>query len=136
MNSQLVWIEIRTKNFIKTVEFYEHVLDITFEIRHLYNNKIAVFDEEIFKLRGCIIESKETFTKNSVILFFKVAEIGKVLARVLESGGTIITSPSLVKQHDRNGKEIIGKNLFDDEVGYLAEANDPDGNTFFLYANN
>jgi len=68
-------------------------------------------------------------------LFFKVNEIGNGIARALEVGGKVVGPPILVKQRDMKGNEIIGKNLFDDEVGYLAELIDSDGNTFFLYSN-
>ncbi len=136
MRKRLVWFEIRTHNFIKMIEFYERVLGCEIEIRHLHKQRLALFEPDEAGMRGCIIENPKTEgSNNAVVLFYKVNDLNEHLKRVKEAGGEIVSEPFLVKQRDQNGRDIIGKNLFDDDVGYLAEVKDCDGNILFLYAN-
>jgi predicted enzyme related to lactoylglutathione lyase len=131
---KLVWFEIRTNDFIKSIDFYENVLNISMEIKHLHQKRVALFDASDLGMPGCIIESDKEVQGNGTVLFFKVENLSRTVEKLFEYGGTIITKPFLVKQKDMDGNEITGKNLFDDSVGYLTEVNDPDGNTIFIYA--
>ena len=79
MITKLVWIEIRTRNFISCIEFYEFVLGIIFEVRHLHDKKIAVFDEKEVGFRGCIIDSKETYQKTRLYCSLKLMKLATVL---------------------------------------------------------
>lgn len=133
MNKGLIWFEIRTSNFIKSIEFYEAVLGVELEIKHLYLQRVALFNET--GINGCIIEHDEAGKGNGTAVFFKVADMNESLTQVKLKGGRVETLPGLVKQRDQNGKEIIGRNRFDDEVGYLSEIKDVDGNCIYLYAN-
>lgn len=135
MKNPLIWFEIRTTKFIKAIEFYEALLNTQMEIKHLYLQRVALFDKEESGLNGCIIEHDCAGNGNGIALFFKVNDMHRSLEQVKLKGGKIKTLPALVKQRDQNGKEIIGRNKFDDDTGYLAEAEDIDGNSFFLYAN-
>jgi len=136
MKKRLVWFEIRTSQFIEMIEFYESVLAIEFEIKHLYKQRVALFEPDEQGTKGCIIEEpKSEGNNNAVVLFFKVIDLNETLNRVGKAGGQVISQPFLVKQRDKNGHDIIGKNLLDDDVGYLAEIKDFDGNRLFLYAN-
>lgn len=41
---------------------------------------------------------------------------------------------TILKQMNKNGEFIIGKNLIDNEVGYYAEVKDSEGNHLYLHS--
>lgn len=134
MKTPVVWIEIPVSNFERAVEFYENVFETKLEIRGMLKNQIALFDADRFGLKISLNIVNGYNGSNGVKPFFFVNIIRDVTERVVEHGGEVVMPPTILKQMNKNGEFIIGKNLIDNEVGYYAEVKDSEGNHLYLYS--
>lgn len=129
--SLLVWLEIGTTDIDRAVQFYENVFNIQVSMRMPGDQKIAVFNSS----PGiCLIERTRLQPENSVKPVFYCEIMHLCLGKAIEHGGRIIKSPSLLKQFNLKGETIIGSNLIDEQVGYIAEIEDRDGTNILVYS--
>ena len=54
--------------------------------------------------------------------------------RIEKNGGKVILPSALHRQKNEKGETIIGSNLIDDQLGYMAEGMDTEGNSILLYS--
>lgn len=54
--------------------------------------------------------------------------------RIEKNGGKVILPSTLLRQKNEKGETIIGSNLIDDQLGYMAEGMDTEGNSILLYS--
>lgn len=131
---RLAWIEIPARNIARAITFYEDLLKIKLQRQILFDKNVALFKKEILGINGCIIESDKNSIGGGIKPVFKVDVMCDALQRVEMNGGKVIIQPSLLKQKNENGDLLIGKNFIDNDVGYISEINDCEGNVVFLYS--
>lgn len=134
MKTPVVWIEIPVSDFERAVKFYENVFETKLEIRGLLKDQIALFDADRFGVKMSLNLVNDYIGLSGIKPFFLVNIIRDVIERVAEHGGEVVMTPTILKQMNKNGELIIGKNLIDDEVGYYAEVKDSEGNHLYLYS--
>ena len=134
MKTPVVWIEIPVSDFERAVEFYENVFETKLEIRGILKNQIALFDSDRFGVKMSLNLVSEYVAFSGIKPFILVNIIRDVIERVIECGGDVVMPPTILKQMNKNGEFIIGKNLIDNEVGYYAEVKDSEGNHLYLYS--
>lgn len=134
MKTPIVWIEIPVADFERAVKFYENVFETKLEIRGLLKDQIALFDADRFGVKMSLNLVNDYIGLSGIKPFFLVNIIRDVIERVVEHGGEVVMTPTILKQMNKNGEFIIGKNLIDNEVGYYAEIKDSEGNHLYLYS--
>lgn len=134
MKTPVVWIEIPVSDFERAVKFYENVFETKLEIRGLLKDQIALFDADRFGVKMSLNLVNDYVGLSGIKPFFLVNIIRDVIERVVEHGGEVVMTPTILKQMNKNGEFIIGKNLIDNEVGYYAEIKDSEGNHLYLYS--
>jgi predicted enzyme related to lactoylglutathione lyase len=132
--SFLVWLEIGVADMNRAVRFYETVFKVEIEIRYLFDKKIGILHKDNQRLNICLIERENVNNLNSVKPTFFVDVIFETTKRIEKNGGKIILPSTLLRQKNEKGETIIGANLIDDQLGYMAEAMDTEGNAILLYS--
>lgn len=134
MDKKIAWIEIPAQNIKRAIIFYEKILNTKLEVQIVLDKPIAVLDEKIFGVKGCIIENENFNGTGGIKLVLKVNIMYESVENVEKLGGKIIVPSTLLKQRNSSGDLTIGKNLIDGEVGYICEITDSEGNGLFLYS--
>lgn len=134
MDKKIAWIEIPAQNIKRAIIFYEKILNTKLEVQIVLDKPIAVLDEKIFGVKGCIIENENFNGTGGIKLVLKVNIMYEAVENVEKLGGKIIVPSTLLKQRNSSGDLTIGKNLIDGEVGYICEITDSEGNGLFLYS--
>jgi predicted enzyme related to lactoylglutathione lyase len=132
--SFLVWLEIGVVDMNRAIAFYENVFYVEVEIRFLFDKKIGVFHKNGERLNICLIESEGPKENNAIKPTFFVDVIFETTKRVEKSGGKTISPSTLLRQKNEKGETIIGANLIDDQLGYITEVEDTEGNALLLYS--
>lgn len=133
MKAHFIWIEISVADIDRATLFYENVFECKLKQHLVLDTPMALFNKEQFGIKGCLIQKSKHIPNNSTKVTFFVDVISDVIERVLENGGKVITSPFILRQKNEYGDVIIGGNLIDDTMGYLAEVTDCEDNHFYLY---
>ena len=134
MNTPILWIEIPVSNIDRAILFYEKVLDTKLELMTLFETRMALFNKDVFGMKGSLIQTENYAGSNGIKPFVYVDIMLDTVESVLEFGGKIITEPTLLRQKNKNGDTIIGINLIDGQIGYYAEIQDSEGNHLYLYS--
>jgi hypothetical protein len=58
----------------------------------------------------------------------------KQLTASKKTEAKVILPATLLRQKNEKGETIIGSNLIDDQLGYMAEGMDTEGNSILLYS--
>lgn len=133
--SFLVWLEIGVVDMDRALEFYQNIFDLKIEIRYLFDRKIGIFFKENQPVNVCIIEKEELNANSSKIKpTFFVDVLSETITRIEKNGGKIIFPATLLRQKNSKGETLIGANLIDNKVGYMAEFMDTEGNAVLLYS--
>jgi predicted enzyme related to lactoylglutathione lyase len=130
----LVWLEIGVKDMNRAISFYQNVFRVEVEIRYLFDKKIGIFHKDNERLNICLIERENENNINAVKPTFFVDVIFETTNRIEKNGGKIILPSTLLRQKNEKGETIIGSNLIDDQLGYMAEGMDTEGNSILLYS--
>jgi predicted enzyme related to lactoylglutathione lyase len=130
----LVWLEIGVKDMNRAIRFYQNVFRVEVEIRYLFDKKIGIFHKDNERLNICLIERENENNINAVKPTFFVDVIFETTNRIEKNGGKVILPSTLLRQKNEKGETIIGSNLIDDQLGYMAEGMDTEGNSILLYS--
>ncbi len=130
----LVWLEIGVTDMNRAIRFYQNVFRVEVEIRYLFDKKIGIFHKDNERLNICLIERENENNINAVKPTFFVDVIFETTNRIEKNGGKVILPSTLLRQKNEKGETIIGSNLIDDQLGYMAEAMDTEGNSILLYS--
>jgi predicted enzyme related to lactoylglutathione lyase len=133
-NPFVVWLEIGAVDLDRAANFYRNVFRVNIKIENLYGNKVGIFDKKNEEVGICLIERKNMGGNVSIKPTFYVEVVHECLNRALDCGGRLISPPELLKQQNKSGGTMIGSNLIDNEIGYLAEILDTEGNNILLYS--
>lgn len=129
-----IWLEIGVRDFNRAMLFYKKVFGVNIEIKYLFDKKIGVFERKNIGAGICIIENENKSYSNSFKPTFFVNIMHESIERTLSYGGKLILAPTLLRQQNSKGETLIGANLIDDQVGYIAEILDSEGNAVLLYS--
>ena len=132
--SIIVWIEIGATDVDRAVPFYENVFYINIQIRNLFNSKMGLVERNGTGPGICIIERERVDTNHSIKPTFYVRVMHEAVNKVISNGGSVITSPTILKQQNFKGETLIGSNLIDNQMGYIAEVMDTEGNALLIYS--
>lgn len=132
--SSLVWIEIPSMNLSRAVSFYERLLKTRLELTLLYDRPTALFNKYETGFSGSIVEAKDHKGGAGIRPVLMVPVMHDALQAVRGNGGSVIAEPFILKQKNSNGETILGGNLIDRQIGYLAEICDSEGNRLMLYS--
>lgn len=130
----LVWLEIGVTDMNRAIRFYQNVFRVEVEIRYLFDKKIGIFHKDNERLNICLIERENENNINAVKPTFFVDVIFETTNRIEKNGGKVILPATLLRQKNEKGETIIGSNLIDDQLGYMAEGMDTEGNSILLYS--
>lgn len=130
----LIWLEIGATNIYRAADFYHKVFGVHIEIQYLFDKKIGVFKKENSNIGLCLIERETPLITGSVKPTFYVNIIHDTIEKIILNKGLVITHPTLLKQYNTKGETLIGSNLIDDQIGYMAEFTDTEGNPILLYS--
>ena len=134
MNTPILWIEIPVADIHRAVKFYEHVFKTQLELTILFETKMALFKKEVFGMKGALIQIENYNGSNGIKPIVFVNVMLDAIENVTNFGGKVIKDPTLLRQKNKNGDIIIGRNLIDGQIGYYAEILDSEGNHLYLYS--
>jgi len=134
MSTPILWIEIPVANITRAIRFYENVLNTKLELTTLYETQMALFDKDVFGMKGSLVQRPDFTGSNGIKVMVFVEIMLDAIESVKEFGGKVIMEPTLLRQKNKNGDVIIGTNLIDGQIGYYAEIQDSEGNHLFLYS--
>lgn len=134
MNTPILWIEIPVADIHRAIKFYENVLNTKLEITTLFETQMALFNKEVFGMKGSLIQTENYCGSNGIKPIVFVDIMPDSIENVTSYGGKVIKEPTLLRQKNKNGDVIIGTNLIDGQVGYYAEIQDSEGNHLYLYS--
>jgi uncharacterized protein len=130
----LVWLELGVKDIDRATAFYQNVFKIKVDIRNISGRKMGIFERKSPGCGVCLIEREDMQFTNSIKPTFQVDIMHDCISRVKLNGGKIISEPELLKQQNVKGETLIGANLIDNEMGYMAEISDTEGNSILIYS--
>jgi len=119
------WFEIPTNHFENTKNFYEELFNLRLQEQELFGTVFGIFSSVIEgkgpAVKGTIIKGEIFNPKTSkTTLYFNCKfNLDKTLKKAIEFGGSVIKE-----------KSFLGDNL-----GYVAEIADPEGNKIGLHSN-
>lgn len=132
--SFLVWLEIGVTDMNRAVSFYQNVFNLKIEIKYLFDSKLGIFFKNDQCLNICLVERENPNDGTSKIKpTFHVDVIFETLNKVENNGGKIVLPSTLLRQKNSRGETLIGANLIDNQIGYVAEFIDTEGNAILLY---
>jgi predicted enzyme related to lactoylglutathione lyase len=114
------WFEIPVNDLKRAKEFYEYIFGFDMELSEMGNLKMAWFPSHrgADGATGTLIKAESYVPSHSgSMVYFTVADIEEVLAKVTEKGGKVL-----------NPKMSIG------EYGFVAHFEDCEGNRVALHA--
>lgn len=133
----IVWFEIPALDFKRAVTFYSKVF--RFEINELVINdqNHGIFKFKDGQIKGAIVESKDEIKGGTVLFFDGNPSMRELEKRIIENGGEVLVSKTLIKnQLTESGESILPHNFIDGkDVGYFAYFKDSEGNKMGLYSN-
>ena len=95
MSTKINWIEIPAADFARAIKFYETIFDIRLKTEELPGApKMALFNDANGESFGCVTYG-ENFTpgKDGAVVYFDATSvIDKVMERITQSGGQLLTS--------------------------------------------
>jgi len=130
----IIWLEIGALDVDRAVGFYKNVFGVNIEIRSLFDKRVGFFEKKNGGPGICIMEKERISISDSIKPTFFVNIMHEAIDKVVANGGKIILAPSLLKQENNKGEVLIGANLIDNQIGYIAEVMDTEGNLILLYA--
>lgn len=117
MDSAINWFEIPVKNIEKSKAFYEEVFQLEMENMTVGEMKMAIFPAN--DLSGALTEEKDySGPERGTVVYLRIPDnMEAVLERVANSGGTVVTTRSLI----------------DEQIGWWASFRDLDGTMIGIY---
>lgn len=131
----IVWLEIGVRDVKRAAGFYSEVFNVRAEVKNILGNEMALLERRKNEPGICLIERGIAGNQNSVRPVFKVDVMHLAVEKLQSLGGKIVKPPELLRQMNQKGEMLIGYNLIDEKLGYLAEAEDTEGNSILLYSN-
>ena len=119
MKSIVVWFEIPALDFDRCLKFYESIMDLKMHASEMGGVKHAFFPHEGEMIGGAIVQEDglKPGDKGPLVYLNGGDYLEKVLNRVEAAGGKI-TMP---------------KTLISEQIGYMAQFYDTEGNRLALY---
>lgn len=131
------WFEIPANDFERAVNFYTNVFGL--QLNHVVLNGInhGIFQLNEGQVTGAVVDYGTALLKPRVVLFFDGdPSISDLEKRIIEHGGQILVSKTLIKNKTAEGQYIIPKNFIDgSNLGYFAYFLDTEGNKMGLFGN-
>lgn len=131
------WFEIPANDFQRAVNFYTKVFGL--QLNHVVLNGInhGIFQLNEGQVTGAIVDYGADLLKPGVVLFFDGdPSISDLEKRIIEHGGQILVSKTLIKNKTAEGQYIIPKNFIDgSNLAYFAYFLDTEGNKMGLFGN-
>lgn len=115
--------QIPVLDFIRAINFYNHILGYKMHVMETPEYKIGIFNfDNENGVGGTIIKSDglEPSIKGTMVYLHTGNDLQPVLDRILEKGGTV----------------VISKSMLGPKMGYFAVFEDLEGNRVGLYSNN
>ena len=119
MKSIVVWFEIPALDFERCLKFYESILDVKMHCEELGGKKHAFFPHEGEMVGGAIVQEDylQPGDQGPMVYLNGGDNLQIVLDRVEGAGGRITMSKTLISE----------------QVGYMAQFYDTEGNRLALY---
>lgn len=131
---KIIWIEIPATDLERAIRFYQNVFNTKLTRQQIDGKNAAIFCGDEIGIKGCIMEVATVRISGGIKPTFFVDIMCEILPLIKSYGGCIINQPALLKQRNDKGEALIGKNLIDQQIGYLCEITDSEGNGLFLYS--
>lgn len=137
MRQNIVWFEIPANDFFRATVFYYKVFGFKIEEMEVNGIKHGFFQFKKGQIKGAIVEYKEEIKGGPILFFDGTPSIRDLEKRIVENGGEILVSKTLIKnQNTESGDCILPNNFIDGkDIGYFAYFKDSEGNKMALYAN-
>jgi len=135
---KLPWIQLPAKNLKRAAAFYHKVFDMPTFFETLNDIPHAVFianDNGLKYVHGAIIElpEEEAIGRGPVLFFEVTGKFESCLDAIVEMGGEVLVSKTLIKAKQEDGTASIPNTYIDDQPGYFARIIDSEGNRIGLY---
>jgi hypothetical protein len=119
MKTAVTWFEIPVANFDRAVSFYERVLDTKLKFQDIQGFRMAVFSYEDPGVGGSLTSGAgyEPGAGGAIVYLPVAGMMDAVLQRAQKQGG----------------KVIMPKTKLNDQVGYIAQIVDCEGNRVGLH---
>lgn len=131
------WFEIPANDFNRATQFYTNVFGIKLNMVELNGVKHGIFQLNEGQVTGAVVDYGNAVLKPGVVLFFDGdPSISDLEKKIIEYGGQILVSKTLIKNKTAEGQYIIPKNFIDgSNLGYFAYFLDTEGNKMGLFGN-
>lgn len=135
VNQKIRWFEIPANNFHRATVFYYKVFGMKIDELELNGVKHGIFQLDEGQIKGAIVDNGGSEINNGVVLFFDGSpSISELESRILDNGGKVIVSKTLIKNETSKGDSILPENFIDgSSLGYFAYFLDTEGNKMGLY---
>ncbi len=137
IRQNIVWFEIPASDFFRATVFYYKVFGFKIEELQVNGLKHGFFQFKEGQVKGAIVESTEEIKSGTILFFDANPSMREIEKRIIENGGEILVSKTLIKNQVTEGGDSILPNNFIDgkDIGYFAYFKDSEGNKMGLYAN-
>lgn len=131
------WFEIPANDFDRAAKFYTNVFGLLLNHVELNGIKHGIFQLNEGQVTGAVVDYGTAVLKPGVVLFFDGdPSISDLERKIIEYGGQILVSKTLIKNKTAEGQYIIPKNFIDgSNLGYFAYFLDTEGNKMGLFGN-
>ena len=121
MKHSVKWFEIPAVDFSRAVQFYATVFEVELKTFECEEEKMAFFPEKEDTVNGMISQAKDfNPSKDGVVIYFDAEnKMDKLIDRITNSGGSILTGKTKIEAEGR---------------GYFALIKDSEGNRIGLYS--
>lgn len=120
MQTKINWFEIPSTDFTRAVKFYEAIFDTKLKVEQFGGDPMAVFADKDGGSVGCVIDGgQHQPNENGPLLYLDATPgLDNVLERIESAGGRILLKKTALPQ----------------EMGYIAQFVDTEGNRLALHA--
>ena len=131
------WFEIPANDFNRATQFYINVFGVKLNMVELNGVKHGIFQLSEGQVTGAVVDYGNAEIKSGVVLFFDGdPSISDLEKKIVEYGGQILVSKTLIKNKTAEDQYIIPKNFIDgSNLGYFAYFLDTEGNKMGLFGN-
>jgi uncharacterized protein len=137
VKQKIRWFEIPASDFYRATIFYYKVFGVKINELEINGIKHGIFEFGEGQTKGAIVDNDGSEIKNGVVLFFdgdpSLSEIEK---RIIDNGGQILVSKTLIKNATTDGGSVLPENFIDgSSLAYFAYFLDTEGNKMGLFGN-
>ncbi|MBL4593612.1 MAG: hypothetical protein JKX68_07345 [Flavobacteriales bacterium] len=135
VKQKIRWFEIPASDFYRATVFYHKVFGVKINELELNGVKHGIFEFGNGQISGAIIENDGSEIKAGVVLFFDgYPSISELETKIVDNGGQILVSKTLIKNEIEDGSSVLPENFIDgSRLGYFAYFLDTEGNKMGLY---